>query len=128
MELESLFTKKLHEAGSKMPVLNPHTGEDTEIYFEVMGTDSQAWRDAVTETDKAIVEIMREGRAVTTQDYEKRDLDRILSVITGWGGITKNGKKFPFSKANCRTLLTESPSLIKQIDRYLGNNKNFMKG
>lgn len=124
MDFDSVLTVDAHEEGAEMNIINPVTGEATDAFIMVMGPDSREFRKAQR---AALLSYLRKKESGDDDSYDE-DLEQILAVVKGWRGITKDGKDLEFNKKECRKLFVKSPAIFDQVNRFVGNRKNFTKG
>lgn len=122
MEFDSLLTRQAHEEGAEINIINPNTGEKTDVYIKVMGVDSSAWRQAMKAAVRRMVSPNRDD------DLIDDDAEKLASITIAWRGITRGGKPLEFSKKECKELYIKSPALMDQVDRFVANYRNFTKG
>lgn len=128
MEFDSLLTQDAHEEGAEVRIFNPEIGEYTDVYIDVLGPDSKAWRSAVKSMTRELI-AKRATKEVLTEDEEiTMDIKRLVAVSVGWKGVVKNGQPYDFTKERCEELYTKSPHVRDQVDRFIGDYKNFTKG
>lgn len=125
MELSSLETASIHEAGAEVTILHPVTREATDFKIRVMGMDSKAWRKEKKRLERQILSRAASGEEIDTDELE---IDALVNATLGWSGLVKEGKPVKFSKKVCKQLYTEAPTVRDQVDRFIGNRANFTKG
>lgn len=121
MNFDDLLTQEAHEEGAEINILNPNTGEKTDVFIKVLGPDSKAWRASMKGAWRKIVASSKD------EDLIEDDIERLASVTIGWRGLTKDGKELEFSKKACKDLYRKSPRVFDQVDRFIGDYKNFTK-
>ena len=124
MDFDSVLTVEDHEDGAEMNIINPITNEPTDAFILVMGPDSREFRKAQR---LALIKYLRKKESGDDDSYDE-DLEQILAVVKGWRGITKDGKELEFNKKECRKLFVNSPMIFDQVNRFVGNRRNFIKG
>jgi hypothetical protein len=127
MEISQLETVAKHEAGAEYNVLSPVDGSPTDVFINIMGPDSKAWRQAKKKQTNQLI-TAKALKKDHDLDFDKMDIDALCSVVIGWRGIVKDGKDYPANKKNVRSLLENSPSIVSQLLSFLGEAENFTKG
>lgn len=128
MEIDSLFTAQDHENGAELNVVHPATSEPTSIYLRLAGVDSRIFRTAVRERQRLRSETLSKGASEDADLEEVRDVDILVSATLGWRGIMNDGEEMPFSSDAVRTLYLKSPGVRNQVERFIYNRRNFIKG
>ena len=125
MEFNSLLTQEAHEEGAEVQIVNPNTGEKTDVFIKVLGPDSKEFRTAVkVAMRKAIANSAKDD----PEDDTETDIEQIAAATIGWRGIMSEGKELPFTKKQCKDLYRKAPSILDQVNRFIGNYRNFTKG
>ena len=119
MDIESLYTVDAHESGAEMQVKDP-SGKSVDMFIKVIGVDSKAWRGLAKERRKK----MLDGQT----DPDADDIDMLVKATTGWRGFMSGGKKVEFSKDKIKELYENAPYIAEQVDRFIANRANFIKG
>lgn len=125
MDLSELSTTEAHEEGAEVNILNPNTGDKTDVYIKVLGPDSKEWRKQQKKQTAHYLKSLRSGEETDDTDLT---IDSLVAVTIGWRGISKDGKPLEFSRAECKNLYTNSPRVMDQVDRFIGDYRNFTKG
>lgn len=128
MEFNDLLTKAAHEDGAEVSILNPSTGEDTGFKIRVLGVDSTAFQKAQRKIRMQAIKALTDKKEITIEDEIASEIDHLVSITIGWSGIEHEGKSKPFSVDACRQLYTDSPGLRQQVDRFVSDRRNFIKG
>lgn len=120
MQLSNLLTKPKHDSGVWYTVVDPATGNETNFRILVSGMDSKIYR---TET-RALASRMVAGEELDP-DLEQAKI--IAKLVREWHGlIDDDGKDVAFTPEAAESLLSNSPFLCDQIDRFVSNRANFM--
>lgn len=127
MELGQLETVGKHEAGAEYNVLSPVDGSATDVFINIMGPDSKAWRTAKKKQTAEII-AARAANKADSLDFDRMDIDSLCAVTIGWRGIVKDGEEYKASKKNIRSLYENSPSIVAQLLGFMGDASNFTKG
>ena len=127
MDFTELATAQAHAQGAECNIKNPLTGEPTDVYILIMGADSREWRAAKKSQTSQILRAKSQGNE-DSLDFDKMDVDALVSVTLDWRGIAKDGEDYPFDKKNARALYQDAPSVVSQLLEFLGNGENFING
>lgn len=127
MEFDKLATTASHEAGAEVNILSPVDGSKTDVFIKIQGADSKAWRREKKRQTSKIIAAKAEGK-LEELDYDQMDVDSLVAITLDWKGITKGGKKYECTPENARSLYEQSPSIVEQLLRFLGDSANFTQG
>jgi hypothetical protein len=117
MDIKGLYTVEKHEDGAEIGIISPLDGELTDFYIKVQGIDSKAYRTAVRAYHRKLL-----------ADEEGGEADLLAAVTIGWRGLYDGKVEVEFTKEKALQLYENSPNIATQIDRFLGDRKNFTKG
>lgn len=107
-------------------IVDPRTGEDTDIRIRVNSPDSKAYQQAMHKlSNQRLQQMSRKGSAVTSERVQREAIEMLAANIVGWEGVEENGEPLPFSHDAAIDLLTRFKWLREQIDSFLGDRKNF---
>ena len=126
MELFDYDLAKNAESGFTMKVRSPLTGEETDAVIELVGSDSKTYR-------RVRAEVMRKHAKLASEDKEYiADADQVNAevyskCITGWSGMTGEGKEIEFSESKAFELLSQFNWLCDQVANAVDNRLNFTK-
>jgi len=127
MEFDKLATTASHEAGAEVNILSPVDGSKTDVFIKIQGADSKAWRKEKKRQTSKIIAAKAEGK-LEELDFDAMDVDALVAITMDWKGITKGGKKFDCTPENARALYEQSPPIVEQLLRFLGDTANFTQG
>ena len=118
MNFDELLTQDAHEEGAEVQIVNPNTGQKTDVFIKVLGPDSRAFRVAMKSAIRKLIS------KSSDEDEVQNEIEQIASVTIGWRGITKDGKELEFTKKACKQLYAKSPRVLDQVNRFIGDYKN----
>lgn len=128
MDFDSLLTTDAHDEGAEVNILNPITGEETDVFIKVLGIDSIEFQRASRRQRNKMYSRLSSKKALDEADDIAEEIEQLAAITVGWRGITKAGKPVKFSAGKCVELYTKSPGLRQQVDRFVGDRRNFTKG
>lgn len=152
-DLGELDVVKASEAGSEIELLHPVTKEPLGQFISIVGKESQAYRDWISETTnrerRLAAAAARRGRAADIVPYEASQAEGatlLVACTTGFrcadrgkegeegfkqGGafLRYRGEDMPFSPANASKFYTDPgmSEFRKQVDFAIGDLGNFIK-
>lgn len=126
MEFDKLATTAFHEAGAEVNILSPADGTPTDFFIKIQGADSKAWRREKKRQTSKMISAKSENK-LDELDYDQMDIEALVAVTMDWKGITKGGKKYECTPENARALYEQSPDIVEQLLRFLGDSANFIK-
>lgn len=101
------------ESGYEFELLHPATGEGTEGFIKVRGSNSkvvqQHARKVVTEMQKREKVAKGKNKEIdySLDELEDMSVERAVVRIISWRGISESGKEVPFTKENAERILKE---------------------
>lgn len=122
MELSSL---ELAQEPQRLKIKHPLTGKDTDIVILVISPDHPDFKNRSVEIARAAVKGVEKP---TIAAFADRKADFVAALITGWEGISMNGKPFKYSAANLKKLVVDFPWIADQVDSFCVDRRNFFKG
>ena len=139
MDLAQLDSKKKAEAGVRMNLVHPATGEDMTTFVEVLGTDSSTWQNMVREDLLKNVN-KKSNKKIATEDdairIEKDIVIKLARMIKCFGDVEEKGKevsyilfegdKLKYSEDNAVKLLEALPWFKEQLNIFIGDRSNFL--
>jgi len=127
MDFKDLATAQAHAAGAECNILNPLTNEPTDVFIKIMGSDSKEWRAAKKVQTSQILRAKSQSKEESL-DFDKMDVEALVSVTLDWRGIVKDGEDYKFTRANARKLYEDAPSVVTQLLEFLSSGENFTNG
>lgn len=126
MDLKSL---EVTNEAIDMPVYNPLTGEKLDIVIQVIGRDSDEFKEKFRAIHKrAIQKAPRGDLSKLSSDDDEYFAIQIRAIhIKGWSGVEEDGKPLPYTKENAEHLVKSYPVIADQIQEFVEDRANFMK-
>jgi len=125
------FDASAASSGSRMTIADPVTGEDTDLWIQLQGKDSDEYRKAQRAIANRRLRQSQRRRnrfELTAEEIEEEALDLLVAVTIGWSDtLYLDGKPLPFSADNARSLYTRFAWLKEQVDRFVDDRANFMR-
>jgi hypothetical protein len=115
----------------EMQLYNPVDGTKLDgVVLQVIGQDSQEYRDAARSILQSAIKKAPKGdiTKLGAGDDEYYSAKLKALHIKGWAGIEQDGKPLEYSKENALELVKKYPWLRDQIDAFVGDRANFIKG
>lgn len=107
----------------------PMYRDDLPVRFRVIGCDSPIFKRLDREiTNKRLA---NQRKKMTSEAFEGEKMKLISGCVVGWENVYgDNGTEIKFSEAAVRNLLSEPHMafVIEQLDRFIGDRKNFLNG
>src|SRR5262245_44394549 len=93
MDLTLLDTRKLSNEGVWMRVVNPGTGEETDIEILIAGVDSEQFRSAKRNWENQRRAKLEKGAGLpTTDELERARLQTLVACTLDWRNLELEGK------------------------------------
>lgn len=125
MEFSQLATAQAHSQGAECNIKSPLDGKPTDVFITIMGADSREWRAAKKQQTSQILRAKSQGKE-DSLDFDKMDVEALVSVTLSWRGIAQDGEEYEFSKENARSLYQDAPGVVAQLLEFLGDGENFI--
>jgi hypothetical protein len=128
-DLSNLDTKQ----DAVLQLLHPTTGEPmhdsngTPFTVTCWGADSDNYRTAEKKVASLALKQNQRGKPVDMDVVEAQSLKVMRACIRDWH-IVLNGELLPCTAETVLTVLTEYPWLREQIDQFINDRSNFLKG
>lgn len=121
-DMELFFTREAGDAGFKMDLYDPATGEDTKHWITIVSVDSAAFELADTIARRRTGEIQalktEAEKALLVNDITR---ELIASLVTGWSF------SMPPTKENVVAFLLKAPHIANAINTLSGKRSLFMR-
>lgn len=119
MNPEDFYTRPKSEAGVRMPLLRPD-GTDSGEWLQIVGPDSDAYRQAMADLLRRTAEL---GEAGSMADFEERQkailLETRVALVCGWS-FDK-----PFTHAAVCEFLGNCPGVAADIEAVAADRSRF---
>jgi hypothetical protein len=133
MDLATLDTVKGAGEGAVMEVLHPGDGtvlkddNGQPITITLMGADSEK---AKKRQRMEINKRLKNGRnsKITAEEMEENGVNLLALCTLSWSGIKLDGRLLECSTENAAMVYQRSPWLKEQVDTFVGDRSNFLKG
>jgi hypothetical protein len=126
MDLKGFIPKDTVE----LVILNPRSGEPTDVVFTLAGPAHQARMDAGRMLADAYAAKAEDGQVKIQRTDADAIHGRFLALCTlGWTGLTEDGDPVPFSAQKASEIFSDPRFVVirGQVDRALGDNKRFFE-
>jgi len=117
MDIKELYTAVPHEEGAEIQILSPVDNKETDFYIHVKGIDSKSYRDAVRAYHRKLL-----------NKEEGGEIEMLVSITKGWRGLKSGKDEVEFTEDKARDLYTNAPGIASQVDKFVADRKNFIKG
>ena len=125
MDISELCTAGAHNEGAEITIIHPVTREKTDLKITLLGIDSKAWRKAQKDMQRKVLAALANKSEI---DEDEIEVEALAAVTTEWTGLVKDGQPVKFTKAACKALYKDAPAVRDQVDRFIGDRRNFIKG
>lgn len=117
--MESFFTKAKAEQGRKLPLYTP-TSEKTDHWLNVLGIDSDAFKQAEAEAKRQAIHIAEiEDKKEQFQAQRAVERKLIAALITDWSF------DMPCTEENVVNFLTQAPQIEDAVNRFAAMRTTF---
>ena len=125
------------DEGATMQLTHPKTAEvlrDSDgnpVTMTLFGMNSERVRTLARAQQQRRLDAMKRGkRGMNPDELEADNVDILTAATGGWSFDTLGGQPFPYSEANARKLYSDPrfKSIRQQVDQFIADDGNFMKG
>lgn len=139
------FTKSVN--GADVVIKHPITEEPigpkgSYLSFKVLGPASPQYRRAQAGIMKSLLKKQNAGKKTNDlneilddDDYEKQNLEVVLSCVTGWqnlyfdpDGDDDTDVELEFSREHLHMVMVHCPWMRRQLESFIVDERNFMNG
>jgi hypothetical protein len=130
-DLSLLDTATAANEGFDVHIINPKTGDETNIIIKVLGQDSDVYREIQRKQQARSLNVafktqaQREMKLV--QINEENQFQLLAATTVSWTGISRDGEEFPFSKENADWVYRNYPIVRDQVAEAQRDRANFIK-
>jgi len=124
MDIADFHTAASHQEGAEMRVRKPD-GSYSDCYIALIGIDSPQWREIVKNRSRSDMRKVINNDEKTDEDEKAEDLAK---ATVSWRGFTDNGEDIDFSLEKVEQLYKAAPYIADQVDMFIANRANFIKG
>lgn len=147
MDLSNLDVRKASNEGATLELEHPTEGfilrepvpenapEGTQgeaLTITLAGTDSDVYRDALKARARQRLNQQKKKKnkeeQVDFDEAERKGIELLARCTMGWNHISDNGKPVPFNTNNAITIYTKYPWIKEQVDTFMADRSNFLKG
>ena len=139
-DLGSLDTVAASDEGAELQLVHFITGKKLPVYITLLGKHSTVFREIMA--DRVNQRIAKEAVAAqrgkevdrpTAEEAEERAVELLAACTTGWRTADKpvvmlKGEELKFNGENAKKLYREMLWVREQVDKFIGDLENFIKG
>ena len=149
IDLADLDTTAASDKGAEIELVHPTSQKGLGIFFNILGKDSQVFRDQVKDDANAAIRkealARQRGKKIdppTAEEAEEKAINLLTLCTLGWRSETKNdkgevvdnqptitiaGEKLSFNANNCKRVYSQFVWIRRQVDEAIGDLENFIK-
>lgn len=119
--------------GEWLEILHPVTGqpiddEEGALRVELVGKDSKQYRKAQRVITERRLKSRSKANRFDADALEQEAIDILVACTLGWEGFADDGETLECNPSNVRKVYTKYPWLKEQVDEFVDDRGNFMKG
>lgn len=123
MDLSEIQKQAQDEAW--VTILHPVSGEETSMRIRLLSPDSERYRQIDNRIRNAATKSMTKRGGLSAEELSESGLQLLIQATVGWENVIFDGQPIQFSPENVRTVYTDFPFIREQVDRFLGDRRNF---
>ncbi len=121
MKPSDFFTRTQSNAGAKLVLEDPLTGQPSNESLLVRGLESDRFREALAAKHRRNLEILTLPEAEQEAASMDAEYDLYVSLVAGWSFEEE------CSPEAVKQLFIEAPQIKLAVDRFAGNRANFLQ-
>lgn len=123
MDLSEIRKQAQDEAW--VTILHPVSGEETSMRIRLLSPDSERYRQIDNRIRNVATKSMTKRGGLSAEELSESGLQLLIQATVGWENVIFDGQPIQFSPENVRTVYTDFPFIREQVDRFLGDRRNF---
>ena len=123
MDLSEIRKQAQDEAW--VTILHPVSGAETSMRIRLLSPDSERYRQIDNRIRYATTKSMTKRGGLSAEELSESGLQLLIQATVGWENVIFDGQPIQFSPENVRTVYTDFPFIREQVDRFLGDRRNF---
>lgn len=123
MDLSEIRKQAQDEAW--VTILHPVSGVETSMRIRLLSPDSERYRQIDNRIRNATTKSMTKRGGLSAEELSESGLQLLIQATVGWENVIFDGQPIQFSPENVRTVYTDFPFIREQVDRFLGDRRNF---
>lgn len=123
MDLSEIRKQAQDEAW--VTILHPVSGAETSMRIRLLSPDSERYRQIDNRIRNATTKSMTKRGGLSAEELSESGLQLLIQATVGWENVIFDGQPIQFSPENVRTVYTDFPFIREQVDRFLGDRRNF---
>ena len=131
MDLQLLDTVALSNAGEKLVLLHPSTKEELDITITLMGSDSDEYRNVIKKRFEQAQRIQAKStkpQEIDWDEFEDKARDLLAKMTLDWENVLEDKKKITCNFENAKELYKKYPWIREQVEKFISDRSNFIKG
>ena len=110
-------------------IVHPSTGAPLGITIKVISPDSEKYRKLSNRTRNRSINAVKKGKnSLTAEMMDENAMELLVGSVLSWEGVTWAGQVMECNEVNVRSVFTKFPWIKEQVDEFLGDRANFIKG
>ena len=117
--------RKQAQVEAWVTILHPVSGVETSMRIRLLSPDSERYRQIDNRIRNATTKSMTKRGGLSAEELSESGLQLLIQATVGWENVIFDGQPIQFSPENVRTVYTDFPFIREQVDRFLGDRRNF---
>ena len=131
MKLSSFDTKTKANGGAEVELKNVATGGGSGVYFTILGTDGDRYRELQAERSRGILDkVKKRGTDAipSNEEIDRSACEMLAKCTVGWRGLEDDSGPVPFSYEAAFDIYMKYPRIRDQINVAMADPANFLMG
>ncbi|WP_275788593.1 hypothetical protein [Pararhizobium gei] len=112
------------DRGRELTIVNPWTGEQTDMKFWIVGPDSDTQRRSRIEMMDELADAADDDGKVSGEQREAARLNSLAKCVLRWD-VKQGGEPLPFGQKNILRVFRAGAWIQAQVDAFAGDRANF---
>lgn len=131
----SIFDSVTHaNEGAELVLLHPITQEETDVKIRLLGSDSDEYRAL---SKKRFEQMQRKAKMlkgknkaneIDLDEAEEQAHDLLARMTVSWEGVEEDGQAVHCSVDNAKMIYGKYPTIREQVEKFIADRSNFIKG
>ena len=125
MDMDLSTIRKQAQEEAWLPIMHPVTGVETSMRIRLLSPDSERYRAIDYSIRNAATQTLARRGRFSAEGMEESNMRLLVQATVGWEGVIFDGQEIEFTPANVKMVYTDFPFIREQVDRFLGDRRNF---
>lgn len=126
-EMDLSIIREQAQEEAWLTIQHPVTGVETTMRLRLLSPDSERYRALSNRLLNSKVRAITRGSQLSVEESSENALHLLVQATTAWEGVIFGGQPLEFSPENVKTVYSDFPFIREQVDRFIGDRRNFFQ-